>query len=318
MQEELRRSNTIGDSQGIMYFASTVLKGEGIKRESARQICSFVNDMRVNFNGSVAFFEYLGFIKVSANSLTPTEDGKKLYSLLGGGFEEALCEACLNRVTIDEIIDISALRFDAAKGKYYIQRHGFPITAAVFRNVLIQLNALSELRDGAGSLELSERYEAIFTKVHKAAKRRMSLDALKKKFEKQELQGEAAEEYVVEYEKARLLNTTLAEKVKRISGIDVSAGYDVVSFEEGTSVQYDRFIEVKSFEGHPHFYWSKNEIEVAMIYGDKYYLYLINADKIVEPGYVPTIIRNPVKTIIKSDGWLMQPTSYLVLPTGAD
>lgn len=318
MQEELRRSNTIGDSQGIMYFASTVLKGEGIKRESARQICSFVNDMRVNFNGAVAFFEFLGFIKVSANSLTPTEDGKKLYSLLGGGFEEALCEACLNKVAIDEIIDISALRFDAAKGKYYIQRHGFPITAAVFRNVLIQLNALSELRDGSGSLELSERYEAIFTKVQKTAKRRMSLDALKKKLEQQELQGEAAEEYVVEYEKARLFNTALAEKIKRISGIDVSAGYDVVSFEEGTSVQYNRFIEVKSFEGQPHFYWSKNEIEVATIYGDKYYLYLINAKKIAEPGYVPTIIRNPVKTVIESDGWLMQPTSYLVLPTGAD
>lgn len=270
MQEELRRSNTIGDSKGILYFASTVLKNGEIKRDSARQICSFINDVRINFNSAVAFFEYLGFINASANLLTPTEDGKKLYSLLGdGGFEEALCETCLNKVTTDEIIDITALRFDVVKGKYYIQRHGFPIAAAVFRNVLIQLNALSELRDGSGSLELSERYEGIFAKVQKKAQRRLSLDALKKQLEQQEIQGEAAEKYVVEYEKARLLSTVLAKKVKRISDIDVSAGYDVVSFETDTSIEYDRFIEVKSFVGQPHFYWSKNEIEVATIYGDK-------------------------------------------------
>jgi hypothetical protein len=319
MQEELRRSNTIGDSKGILYFASTVLKNGEIKRDSARQICSFINDVRINFNSAVAFFEYLGFINASANLLTPTEDGKKLYSLLGdGGFEEALCEACLNKVTTDEIIDINALCFDVVKGKYYIKRHGFPIAAAVFRNVLIQLNALSELRDGSGSLELSERYEGIFAKVQKKAQRRLSLDALKKQLEQQENQGEAAEKYVVEYEKARLVSTVLAKKVKRISDIDVSAGYDVVSFETDTSIEYDRFIEVKSFVGQPHFYWSKNEIEVATIYGDKYYLYLINAGKITEYEYVPTIIRNPVKTVIESDGWLMQPTSYLVLPAGAD
>jgi hypothetical protein len=87
MQEELRRINTIGDLQGILHFASTVLKGDEIKRESARQMCSFVNDMRINFNGAVAFFEYLGFISVSENSLTPTDEGKKMRSLLGGGFE---------------------------------------------------------------------------------------------------------------------------------------------------------------------------------------------------------------------------------------
>lgn len=319
MQEELRRSNTIGDSKGILYFASTVLKNGEIKRDSARQICSFINDVRINFNSAVAFFEYLGFINASANLLTPTEDGNKLYSLLDdGGFEEALCEACLNKVTTDEIIDITALRFDVVKGKYYIQRHGFPIAAAIFRNVLIQLNALSELRDGSGSLELNERYESIFAKVQKKAQRRLSLDALKKQLEQQEIQGTAAEEYVVEYEKARLLNKVLSKKVKRISDIDVFAGYDVVSFETDTSIEYDRFIEVKSFVGQPHFYWSKNEIEVATVYGDKYYLYLINAEKVTEYEYVPIIIRNPVKTVIESDGWLMQPTSYLVLPAGAD
>jgi len=316
MQEDLRRSNTIGDTRGIKYFADTVLRSDAISRDSARQICSFVDGIRINFNGAVAFFEYLGFIEISIDSLKSTENGRTLYSLLPDGFEEALCDACLNKITTDEIIDISALRFNAERGRYYIQRHGFPIAAAVFRNVLLQLGALSEVRDGSGSLEIREYYETIFAKVQKKTKRMMSLNMLKKQMELQERQGEAAEEYVVSYEKARLLATTYSEKIKRISGIDVSAGYDIVSFEEETSVRFDRFIEVKSFVGQPHFYWSKNEVEIASLYGDKYYLYLIDAEKVVESDYSPTIIRNPAKIIIESDGWLMQPTSYLVQPTG--
>ena len=130
MQEELRRINTIGDSNGILHFASTVLKGDEIKRESARQICSFVNDMQINFNGAVAFFECLGFISISANSLIPTDKGKKLYSLLGGGFEEMLCMACLNKIIADTILDTNALRFDVVKERYHILKHGFPIPSS--------------------------------------------------------------------------------------------------------------------------------------------------------------------------------------------
>ncbi|OJU09164.1 MAG: hypothetical protein BGN88_08410 [Clostridiales bacterium 43-6] len=314
MQEELRRINTIGDSQGILHFASTILKGDEIKRESARQICSFVNDMRINFSGAVTFFEYLGFISVSENSLIPTDEGKKLYSLLGGGFEEMLCMACLNKIIADTILDTNALRFDVLKERYHIQKHGFPIAAAVFRNVLIQLHALSERQDG--SLELSEHYESLFAKVRKSTKRKLSLEALKKQMEQQEQQGEAAEEYVLKYETTRLASSPIVQKIKRISDIDVSAGFDIVSFEGEASSEYDRFIEVKSYTGQPHFYWSKNEIEVATLYGDKYYLYLVNADSLNQPDYSPTVIRNPAKSVIESDGWLMQPTSYFVLPAG--
>lgn len=315
MQEELRRSNTIGDLRGILYFAGTVLKGDEIKRDSARQICSFANDVRINFNAAVAFFEYLGLIDVSVQSLKPTDSGRKLCGLLDdGSFEEKLCETCLEKVMADAVIDIGALRFDSSKGAYYIEKHGFPIAAAVFRNVLIQLRALSERPNG--SLELSERYEPLFANVQKTVKRKMTLEALKRQLELQEQQGEAAELLVLECETQRLSGNPLAGKVKRISSIDVSAGYDIVSFEDCSSHEYDRFIEVKSFSGQPHFYWSKNEIEVATLYGDKYYLYLINLEKAGETNYSPTLIRNPAKAIIETDAWLMQPTSYLVLPAG--
>jgi hypothetical protein len=319
MREELKRYNTIGDTRGILHFANTVLKGNEIKKDSARQICSFVNDIRINFNGAVSFFEYLGFITISASqSLNPTEEGKKLYALIGtDSFERMLCEGCIQKITSDDVIDIDAVKFDIVKGKYYVLKHGFPISAAVFRNVLIQFHVLSERSDG--TLELCEQYESLFAELKKSTRKKMSIEALKKQLEKQEIQGEVAELYVINFEMNRLGNlTTLSDKIKRISAIDVSAGYDIVSFGDASSVEYDRFIEVKSYIGNPHFYWSKNEIDVATLYDDKYYLYLVDAEKVDRSDYTPLIIRNPAKHVIQSDGWIMQPTSYLVLPTGAD
>jgi len=314
MREELRRSNTIGDSKGIIYFAGVVLKNGEIKKDSARQICSFKNDVRINFNSAVAFFEYLGFIDVTLSTIAPTDEGKRLYSHVEGGFDESFCEACLSKVTADATVDLTAIRFDTTNGKYYIQKHGFPMAAAVFRNVLIQLSALTQRPDGA--LELCEQYEHLFAKVQRDARKTMSLESLKLQLERQEIQGEEAELFVLRYECNRLENSPNVHRVKRISEIDVSAGYDIVSFEDSSALDYNRFIEVKSFIEHPHFYWSKNEIDKASLLGDEYFIYLIDADKQNHDAYVPAIIRNPAKMILESDEWLMQPTSYLVLPTG--
>jgi len=45
----------------------------------------------------------------------------------------------------------------------------------------------------------------------------------------------------------------------------VNAGYDIQSFNDNKSIIIDKFIEVKSYEGTPYFYWSKNEVEVAKL-----------------------------------------------------
>lgn len=58
----------------------------------------------------------------------------------------------------------------------------------------------------------------------------------------------------------------------------MGAGYDILSFNSATSLSYDRFIEVKSFHGKPHFYWSSNEKNTSELWGDKYYLYLVDLD----------------------------------------
>ena len=312
MQKELNRSNSIGDSNGIMYFANTILKNGEIELDSVRQICSFVNNVRINFNSAIAIFEYLGFIHISDSLLVPTENGQKLYTFIDNGFEELFCETCLSKLIADAVINVSAFKFDLSKGKYYVPKYGFPITAVVFRNVLIQFNAFTERPDG--TLELAERYEPVFAKCQKSIKLKISLDTLKKRLKLQEIQGELAELFVFEYEKKRLAGTINVARVRRISDIDVSAGYDITSFENGEISEYNRFIEVKSYRGRLSFYWSKNEIDIASLHRERYYIYLVNMDKINELDYVPTIIQDPVGAVVNSDGWLMQPTSYLVLP----
>lgn len=100
--------------------------------------------------------------------------------------------------------------------------------------------------------------------------------------------GEIAESIALKFEVSRLKNmgkTDLFKKVQLISKIDVGAGFDIKSFEGVTSISYDRFIEVKSFNNKS-IYITENEIQKAKILGEHYYLYLVNNNDI-------TIIKNP-------------------------
>ena len=266
-----------------------------------------------NFNAAVAFFEYLGLIEPRGNNqIGSTELGLQLKQSDPEELQKSLCHLCLQKVIDEGYLPSKVIRFNTDIGRYIIQKHGFPISAAVFRNFLIQMKALIEQPDGG--LLITEQYEKVFAKVQKAARRKMTLDELKLKLEQQEEQGAKAEAFVLEYEHTRLQGSSVVQKVKQISEIDVTAGYDIISFADCTSTEYDRFIEVKSFKGSPHFYWSKNEMEVATLYGDKYYIYLVDIDELSTPGYCPQIIRNPGKIVVESDGWILQPASYLVIP----
>ncbi len=313
MHVELRRCNSIGDIRGITHFSSVILSEKPVKKESARQICSFVNDMRINFNAALAFYEYLGLIeKADTTSIRTTELGLVTKAKEGVDLYQALCQLCLQKVVDEGFLPNQVIKFDLESGRYIIQKNGFPISAAVFRNFLIQLKALVEQPNGG--LLISMQYEKMFATVQKKARRKLSLEDLKKKLELQEEQGALAEMFVLDYEKKRLSGHKLIEGIKQISEIDVTAGYDIISYMDVKSSAYDRFIEVKSYKGSPHFYWSKNEIEVAALHDSNYFIYLVDIDKIQLPEYEPLIINNPSKTVLDSEKWIVQSASYLVIP----
>lgn len=310
MLEELRRYNTIGDIAGIAYFAKQVIVDSCVQKSSIQKLCGLQNDIRLNFNAAVAFFKYLQLIEEKAGYLYPTEAAAGLCA--SANFDRSLCTACLIQIIKDGLLDTDAIRYNMERQVYIIERYGFSVSAALFRNILIQYRVLKEL---GADLILNPEYEMVFAEYKRKQGAKKSLERLKKQLEQQELQGEAAELFVVEYEKQRLSGSGKEDKVRRISVIDVAAGCDILSFENGASIEVDRFIEVKSYQGNEHFYWSENEIKTAKLYEEKYFIYLIDVSKVEMPGYEPIIIQNPAKNILGSEFWIMNPTSYLVFPT---
>lgn len=161
--------------------------------------------------------------------------------------------------------------YDSVQFRYAFKNELLPLSLSSVRNVLISQGFLIPLRDTQGTrFYISPTYDALVAKHCKERRKQLSLEQLKKQFERNELAGEKAELFVLEYEKRRL-GLPLCEKVRRISEIDVTAGYDIVSFDSPQSREPDRFIEVKAVSS-AGFYWSKNEYEIAKLKGDMYYL----------------------------------------------
>ena len=99
-------------------------------------------------------------------------------------------------------------------------------------------------------------------------KRRISVEDFEKTLKQKEIYGHEAEKFVFLFEKSRLMNKNIDWVAKYV----VNAGYDIASFNSKEDNEFNRFIEVKSYEGKmPYFYWSKNEIKVAQLYKNNYW-----------------------------------------------
>ncbi|GAB4185502.1 MAG: DUF3883 domain-containing protein [Wenzhouxiangellaceae bacterium] len=88
--------------------------------------------------------------------------------------------------------------------------------------------------------------------------------------------GEAGEQFVLNFERARLIRAgkdTLADRVEQVSvTVGASAGYDVRSFEENGK---DRFIEAKTtkYGKSTPFFITANELRFSQENASSYYLY---------------------------------------------
>ena len=184
--------------------------------------------------------------------------------------------------------------------------HAFSLSAAIYRNLLIAINALLIVNN---KLSVALKYEKCFEKQCSIANKKTIQDELLKQLEKQQIDGERAELFVISYENKRL--SCSGKTAKRISQIDVSAGYDILSYENGLSDEYDCYIEVKSYHGKPHFYWSDNERNTSKVLINHYYLYLVDVDRLSDDNYEPTIIRDPYNNL-HNDIWIIKPQNYFV------
>ena len=308
MLTELKRCNSIGNVDGILFLVSIMAGKERISRDEIRNRCALENNITVNCPGAVAFFEYLRLVDTTSDTVMPLPELNTLAAKSNGEIIEQLAAMSINRLVEEGIFDKDATGFDAEKGHLTIKRSAFPLAYAAVRNFLTMAGALD--KEENGEICVAGNYESDWTEQLRNRRKKFTLEQLLEQQEEQSRRGLEAEEFVLGLEKKRLPD--LAQKIKRISDFDVAAGYDIVSYENNETEHYDRFIEVKCYMGSPHFFWSENESDVARIKADKYILCLVDYLRMGEPGYQPEFIRNPYETIFDSDEWLINASSYRI------
>lgn len=308
MLTELKRCNSIGNVDGILFLVSIMAGKERISRDEIRNRCALENNITVNCPGAVAFFEYLRLVDTTSDTVMPLPELDTLAAKSNGEIIEQLAAMSINRLVEEGIFDKDATGFDAEKGHLTIKRSAFPLAYAAVRNFLTMAGALD--KEENGEICVAGNYESDWTEQLRNRRKKFTLEQLLKQQEDQSRRGLEAEEFVLGLERKRL--PELAQKIKRISDFDVAAGYDIVSYENNETEHYDRFIEVKCYMGSPHFFWSENESDVARIKADRYILCLVDYLRMGEPGYQPEFIRNPYETIFDSDEWLVNASSYRI------
>ncbi len=224
---------------------------------------------------------------------------------------DALIESTVNQLFRENLLDSEMFCYDSIQFSYFFKNEMLPLSLSVVRNTLISQGFFVPLRNAQGTrFYISSLYDSLIARYCKEQRKQLSLDKLKRQLHLNELAGEKAELFVLEYEKKRL-GMPLSEKVRRISEIDVEAGYDIVSFASLQSQEPDRFIEVKAVSD-AGFYWSKKEYEIARLKGDKYYLYLVELNRISQEDYSPLIIPDPAVKVMEADSWFVEAQSFLI------
>ena len=158
---------------------------------------------------------------------------------------------------------------------------------------------------------INDRYKKLFDKtiLPEIKKRKIGIDEFKRAMELQQIYGEEAEKFVLAFEKKRLEG----KPVEWIAEYIVNEGYDIASYNEMNNVRYNRFIEVKSYDGpKPYFYWSRNEYTVAKRKKQEYWLYVVNRSEMNDENYKPLMLQDPFNGILKNDDWDKQVDKYII------
>ncbi len=124
--------------------------------------------------------------------------------------------------------------------------------------------------------------------------------------------GRVAEAFALAFERRRLEGHRYLSQVRLISEDDISAGFDLLSFEKLRSLRHDRMIEVKAHGAEKGFHWSEGEINAAIRLRDRYWLYLVDLEKVRVTGYEPEMIQNPWTYFVEQNpaGWARDPRSF--------
>lgn len=174
------------------------------------------------------------------------------------------------------------------------------------RNFLITLDCIKFIGDNQYIL-LDEDLLSRFIKKEFSPKQ------LEKMLANQQLLGLAAEKIILNYEEKRIKNFGNNLKTDHISLRDVSAGYDIQSYEGKNKI----FIEVKAVSlSNYKFHLSVLEYQTAINLKEKYYIYLLPVDHSKPDNFdIDSLLRiNDLNKNIFNNkaSWKMENDGYIV------
>lgn len=312
MLEELRNLKYSPTKEGIIYFLTDIVGKNKYDISALNVLCTHAPD-RYQLSASYMLSYCLAFGWVLY------EDGEYFLSkeIARGVSDKTKLNNKLIEDSIIILFDVHLINpgmfvYDADSDRIRFRNELFPLEYSAIRNTLISQGLFEVNRNLQRTFfYLAEEYTNIIGIHIKKQKKKLSLEQLRKQLEKNAAVGELAEQFVLDFERKRLPDD-MRNKIRIISSIDVTAGYDIVSYETSSSTEIDRFIEVKAVNHEMGFFWSENEYEVAKLKGTRYYLYLVNLEKIRKENYEPMMICNPANSIMKSENWLVETQTYHV------
>lgn len=264
-------------------------------------------------NSTINFLQYLEIIKKNEDkvSLASKIIAKKIPLIIYQSlFEKLKVERLLHN-----FINERSLYYDRNQECIFVKNNLIPLKFSAIRNLLLNFNLF--LKD---SLIPSQFYihpdlkewfrDNVIPNIEMSRRNDSPLHNLIERRTHQEEAGKQAEMFVLNHEKRQRINHVNVVNIRIISELDTSAGYDIESYKDDSSLLLDKFIEVKSYTGKPRFFWSSNEVNVAKEKKNRYYLYLVDRDAMGDKSYCPTQINDPANCLFSDGSWTHRDDGY--------
>lgn len=268
------------------------------------------NQEAMNFNETLSFLNTLGVVETADKEMQLKDDFEQL---IRGSDKNAIQNQILdliqktNNPYQTEILKyLSKYRHIDGSVEYEpddINRGEF----SDVRNFLIEIGVV-EYVHGADKYVVQPEHIHLFALAIEN-KTTYTPAKLKRKLIEKDKIGSEAELAVLKYEKDRV-GLEYKKLVEHISVKNEAAGYDIKSVTVIGDNTEPRYIEVKAVSPDSYrFYWSQNEIRVAELLNQNYYLYLLPVEsKMRFTINKMKIILDPIKVIfVNLDTWNVEP-----------
>lgn len=319
MLKELRHYSNFGTPNYFFELLTTLKNKQDVsylRSDIEKLFYNKIIDGRGVFDGCLELALNIDILQTSDNIITLNEgitNSLNSVNQMIDKFNEFLFLALKNDDEFHNIFCSEHLSHDIIYKSLQINNSAFGLKHSNFKQLLIDFRAIkNHPTPEINYFIINSRYKKLFDKsvLPEIKKRKIGIEEFRKSMELQQIYGEEAERYVVDFETKRLNNK---KEIDWVAEYIVNEGYDVASYDNENDNIPNRFIEVKSYDGDtPYFFWSRNEYLTAKRKKEEYWIYLVNRKEMKNKKYKPIMKQNPYESILKDNIWEKHVDKYKI------